>query len=132
MLRKEVVSDKSTTLSRRRSTRVRAHGILTLTGLGRPIVAVLHDIGLGGVSFLYSGRVKGLRSKNEIHMEILIFYGATEPEYYIRHIKGRFISRSRTTDLQSHSQLIRFNVEFLELDSRNRDILKACSNQLIM
>jgi hypothetical protein len=128
MIKGKSKSFTSNGISRRTSTRIRAHGILTLTDLDEPIIARIFDIAPGGLSFLHLNDLS--LPSGEITMDIIIFDDLTNFEYFINEAKGRIISKHCISDPEIGTPFLRFGVEFFELDSLHQDVLKACFDQI--
>ena len=112
---------------RRTSTRLRAHGVVVMKGLEKPVVATSYDIAPGGVSFVHLsdlGVVGG-----EIMMDILLFDTHINKEHYVSQVKGRIRWKERVFDPENEETVLRFGVEFFELDSPQRDVLRSCLKQ---
>jgi hypothetical protein len=128
MMQKNVTVYTPDGISRRASTRIRAHGVVALTSLEQPIITRIFDIAPGGVSFLHPNDLDIL--SGEIEMDILLFDSLTNVEYFISQAKGRITSNTCISDPQSDTPVTRFGVEFLKLDLLHLDVLKACLGQI--
>jgi hypothetical protein len=128
MIRENIMASGPTIISGRTSLRMSVRGIVALTNLEEPGIARIYDISLGGVSFLHLNDL-GLPG-SEIKMDIIIYFGLTNVEYFISDTKGKITSKERIPDPQCGTPILRFGVEFLELDLTQRDILAACMNQV--
>lgn len=117
-------STKKHQYSRRKSTRHKAKGIVVLTKFEAPIVTCICDIGQGGLSF-FSTNEKDV-TENEFKMDILLFEGKSDFEYFIAQVKGRVKSKHLVAHTESKAPIWRFGVEFLDLDSAEPSMLKAC------
>lgn len=116
---------KQASTSRRISTRIRANGIVAVTtGLGKPVVARINDIGTGGVSFLHVHDREIANS--ELKMDILIFDVLSDDELLISHLEGQVKSKELVSDPDSSAPIWRFSVEFRDLDAMHRQTLSTC------
>jgi hypothetical protein len=114
-------------MSRRTSARIRAHGVVVMTDPEKPVVATSYDIAPGGVSFVHLNDLGVVGS--EIMMDILLFDTHTNKEHSVSQAKGRIRWKERVFDPESEETVLRFGVEFIELDSPQRDVLRSCLDQ---
>ena len=114
--------------TRRKSTRLRANGIVALTCFEQLVVSNIYDIAEGGVSFLQASENE--ISKSQFEMDILIYDGFTGFEYLISHIRGRVKWKGLVLDPEIDKPIWRFNVEFTDLDDSQRyKLQRLCSLQ---
>lgn len=123
MPRKNIASDKHDQSCKRTSARSKANGIVALLDTDKPIVSRINNIAMGGVSFLHDEYLR--LPTNEIRMDILIFDAQTDVEYFMNHVKGRIKSTECMADPQGNRPILHSSVEFLELDTFQRNILQA-------
>lgn len=111
-------------ISRRISTRVRANGIVALTGGEKPVVTRIYDIGAGGLSFLHVDA----REDTGIHltMDVLLFDVHHGEELLIGQLKGRVTARELVADPVRKAPAWRYGVEFINLEAGQRRALKKC------
>lgn len=112
--------------TKRESNRLRTKGIVVVASFEIPVVTNILDIAPGGVSFLYANDLDIINSK--IRMDILIFDGRTNFEYFITQVKGRVTSISSVNLPKSNEQVWRYGVEFLDLDISKKSILLTLFN----
>jgi len=117
-------SAKAHQYARRKSIRFKAKGIVVLTKFEAPVVTCICDIGPGGLSF-FSTNEEDVTEK-EFKMDILLFEGQADFEYFIGQVKGRVKSKRLVAHTESNAPIWRFGVEFLDLDSAEPSMLKAC------
>jgi c-di-GMP-binding flagellar brake protein YcgR len=127
MTENKVTLHTSDGMSRRTSARIRAHGVVAMTDLEKPVIATSYDISPGGVSFVHLDDLDVVGS--EVMMDILLFDTQTDKEHFVSQVKGRIRSKERIFDPESDETVLRFGVEFLELDSPQRDVLRSCLDQ---
>ena len=128
MTENKVTLHTSDGMSRRASARIRARGVVALTSLEEPVIARSYDIAPGGVSFLH---LKDLDlAGGEITMDILLFDARTDIEHFISQAKGRITWKECISDPESDETVLRFGVEFLELDFPQQDVLRSCFDQI--
>jgi hypothetical protein len=108
-------------MSRRSSARIRAHGVVVMTDLEKPVVATSYDIAPGGVSFVHLSDlgVVGI----EIMMDILLFDTHTNKEHSVSQVKGMIRWKERVFDPESEETILRFGVEFISPSPETIDFL---------
>lgn len=112
---------------KRKSKRFRTNGIVALSGLEKPVLSNIYDIGSGGVSFLHVDEIAV--GNDEFTMDILIYDSLTGFEYFISRLKGRAVWRELVSDPENNFPIWRFNVEFFDLDSSRQSKLQTLCNQ---
>jgi hypothetical protein len=113
--------------ARRKLTRFRANGIVMMTSFGKLVVTNIYDIAPGGVSFL-SASDRDVE-KSQFNMDILIFDGLSDFEYFIDQVKGRVTSKQLFSLPRINEPIWRFGVEFYDLDCSHRKMLKKFCSQ---
>jgi hypothetical protein len=98
-----------------------------MTDLENPVVATSYDIAPVGVSFVHLNDLGVVG--NEIMMDILVFDNHTNKEHSVSQVKGRIRWKKGVFDAESEETILRFGVEFIELDSLQRDILRLYLDQ---
>lgn len=108
--------------TKRKANRLNTNGIVVLTNFDQPVVTKICDISPGGVSFLHANEIDVINSK--IEMDILIFDILADFEYLIDQVSGHVKSKKLIADPKSHTPTWRFSVEFIDMDSSKKNMLK--------
>ncbi len=111
---------------RRKSVRFVTKGIVVLTGFEEPVVANICDIASEGISFVHADKKNIINF--DFKMEVLIYDSQTDFEYFISQISGRGKSVELVSDPTSNLPIWRYGVEFLDINSSQRNRLQACSS----
>jgi hypothetical protein len=128
MIHGNIISYIPDMISRRNSARRRVRGIVTLLSLDEPSIAGIYDITLKGMSFLHLNDL-GVPG-DEIKMDVIIYDGLTNVEFFMSEVKGRITSKGCIPDPESSIPILRFGVEFLELDASHKDTIRTCFDQI--
>jgi hypothetical protein len=129
MIQGNIISPTSGLISRRTSARIKVRGVVTLSSLDEPSIAGIYDITFKGMSFLHCNDL-GVPG-NEIMMDIIIYDGLTNVEFFMSEVKGRISSKACIPDPESGIPILRFGIEFLELNALHRDIIRTCFDQIV-
>ena len=108
--------------TKRKTNRFNTNGIVALTSFDQPVVTRICDISPGGVSFLHAEEMDVFDSP--IQMDILIFDILSDFEYLIHEVQGHVKSKNLVSDPKSNTPTWRFSVEFVDLDSSKKNMLK--------
>jgi len=65
----------------------------------------------------------------ELIMDILLFETQTNKEHFFNQLKGRIRSKERVFDPENKEIILRFGVEFFDLDFPQREVLRSCLDQ---
>lgn len=112
---------------RRAHSRFRTKGIVILPDFADLMVSNVHDISMGGISFLYPDGPEVLSGK--IKMDIFIFDGLTGTECYLDHVPGQIKANIPLPHPISNLPLLRCCVAFLKLNLSLRENLSRYCEQ---
>ncbi len=108
--------------SQRKWTRIKTNGIVALSCFDKPVIALIHDIAEGGISFVHAGNMDMI--DEEFPMDILIFDILMDFEYHLSFVRGRVKERQQVVDSKHNAPVWRYHVEFLELHPKESQLLQ--------
>lgn len=89
----------------------------------KPVVTIIYDIALGGVSFFFAKEIVDFY--DDFTMDILIYDSLTNFEYSITEIKGQLSSGIQMRDATGIGLIWRYGVEFLDMNSEQIVLLET-------